>query len=192
VAHDVVVGHLAELLQEVDRRVAGAGVIAEQDRVARQRGIQQLGLLRLLHQAFQLAVQLCHAQHVLHIPHQHIAHVRAGRRQEGQAAAQAHPQRPFQQGRQLLRRIQRRIERGHLFDRTIQQPDQGLAHQLFLRLEVLVQAGLGDAHGASHVIHRHQVEALAAKDHSGGVQDGVLAQLESLVFEAEFGKNTHW
>ncbi|MNR25151.1 hypothetical protein D3C85_1422830 [compost metagenome] len=56
---------------------------------------------------------------------------------------------------------------------------------------MLVEDGLGNAHLAGNVIHRHQVEPFPRQDARGRIQDRVLAQPEGLVLEADLAQNTH-
>jgi len=110
-----------------------------------------------------------------------------GSHERAHAAGRALGQRPAQQRLEPApRRVLRRLREQARFDAP-QQPCHRRGSQLFLGLEMLVQAALGDADGGGQLVHRHQLEAALREQLVGGVEDGLFAQLELAVAKRPHG-----
>jgi len=76
--------------------------------------------------------------------------------------------------------------------RLIEQADHHRCGERFLGAEVLVEAGLGDPRLGCHLVHGHEVIALAGEHRPGGVEDGFLPHELLLLAHAELGVHTIW
>jgi hypothetical protein len=70
---------------------------------------------------------------------------------------------------------------------AFQHPHHGGSGQRFLRREVLVEAGLGDADVGRHLVDRHRVEALFGQQAVDGRDDRVLSDAQYLFSETTPG-----
>ena len=179
--------------QETEHGVAGAGEHGVEHERGRQAAAQAAIGQRSLDPLLQLLRQAEQAVGVALVGAQGRAQGFVVRGQAGHLPGQLGLHGPAGDAFELVQRAQARfgVQVGRHALGGGQHALHGGSGQLFLAVEVLVQAGLGDAHIGHHLVHRHQLEALGGQQAVDGVQDGVLTRLQHGFAEGGLGAGRH-
>ena len=184
---DFCVRILAALLEEPHHRIARAGKQGVQHHQRRQRRVDKALRLRFGDPLPDLVTHGHQPVQVVLVGHEHRPQAGVAAGQQRHFVGDQPLQRPAHQVSQLV--LGRHVcgQGVEVGTHTPKNLDHGGAAQVFLAGEMLVKAGLGDAHRVGDIVHRHRIERLFAQQAASGLQNGVFTRQVHLFLEGDLG-----